>query len=350
MKKIHSNRFFSSIKNKNLLFLVGLLIFWWTFLSNVNIGNSDVFHDRDQDGLTDEEEFMYGTDINNPDSDGDGYRDGVEVESGYDPLIPAPEDKILFKNETSVVLEEEDNLTEDFLKKLETEKNEELALLGDYYNNTENFNENEEKISALNKASLTSEELRTFVNQTVDESDFSDEMELISEDKIIVLDEPQGTEEQIKKQEKEQVEKYLTQFFYVMAVNRPFAIEDQNLLPQLGAAYINQITGGLQLGQIDQLSELKQKAQKTYEECLKIETPEKTKEIHIKTLSIIKYLIENINEEKLIDQQDPVTMALYVGKLQAALIEGEAIKSQINALLKECEIDAFTEETLDGIF
>jgi len=41
--------------------------------------------DSDEDGLSDEEEIFYGTDKNNPDTDGDGYLDGDEVEGGYNP-------------------------------------------------------------------------------------------------------------------------------------------------------------------------------------------------------------------------------------------------------------------------
>ena len=40
--------------------------------------------DYDGDGLMDEEKW--GTDPNNPDSDGDGYLDGEEVDEGADPL------------------------------------------------------------------------------------------------------------------------------------------------------------------------------------------------------------------------------------------------------------------------
>jgi len=79
MKKINLYRVFGLTKGKNTLFLVGLLVFWWAFLVQAQVGISDVFHDRDQDGLSDEEEYMYGTDPSNPDSDRDGYRDGVEV-------------------------------------------------------------------------------------------------------------------------------------------------------------------------------------------------------------------------------------------------------------------------------
>ena len=41
--------------------------------------------DTDEDGLTDTEEATYGTEIDNPDTDGDGYSDGSEVENGYNP-------------------------------------------------------------------------------------------------------------------------------------------------------------------------------------------------------------------------------------------------------------------------
>lgn len=50
--------------------------------------------DSDKDGLTDWQEEIYKTDPNNPDTDGDGYSDGEEVLSGYDPLAQAPNDKI----------------------------------------------------------------------------------------------------------------------------------------------------------------------------------------------------------------------------------------------------------------
>ncbi len=43
------------------------------------------FPDNDDDGLTDPEENLHGTDPNNPDTDGDGINDGDEVAAGTDP-------------------------------------------------------------------------------------------------------------------------------------------------------------------------------------------------------------------------------------------------------------------------
>src|SRR4030042_1404389 len=70
----------------------------FSFFVKANDGASsgkNIFEDSDQDGLSDDEEKAYGTDVNNRDTDGDGYTDGVEVKSGYDPLKPAPGDKII---------------------------------------------------------------------------------------------------------------------------------------------------------------------------------------------------------------------------------------------------------------
>ena len=44
--------------------------------------------DTDGDDLLDVEELLWKTDIHNPDTDGDGYNDGLEVRSGYNPLGP----------------------------------------------------------------------------------------------------------------------------------------------------------------------------------------------------------------------------------------------------------------------
>ncbi len=44
--------------------------------------------DRDEDGLTDSDELSKGTNPRHPDTDGDGYADGVEGVLGGDPLVP----------------------------------------------------------------------------------------------------------------------------------------------------------------------------------------------------------------------------------------------------------------------
>lgn len=50
--------------------------------------------DSDNDGFPDPDERKFGTDPFNPDTDGDGYSDGDEIQHGHNPLIAAPNDAL----------------------------------------------------------------------------------------------------------------------------------------------------------------------------------------------------------------------------------------------------------------
>lgn len=50
--------------------------------------------DDDSDGLSNADEAVWGTDPNNPDTDGDKYLDGEEVKANHNPTIPSPNDKL----------------------------------------------------------------------------------------------------------------------------------------------------------------------------------------------------------------------------------------------------------------
>lgn len=53
---------------------------------------ADIQKDTDNDGLKDWEEALWGTDPNNPDSDGDETPDGEEIKNERNPLVVGPED------------------------------------------------------------------------------------------------------------------------------------------------------------------------------------------------------------------------------------------------------------------
>jgi Bacterial TSP3 repeat len=52
------------------------------------LSGEDASLDNDQDGLTNLQEYGFGTDPTNPDTDGDGYLDGTEIAQGTNPLVP----------------------------------------------------------------------------------------------------------------------------------------------------------------------------------------------------------------------------------------------------------------------
>ncbi len=68
--------------SKTLIFLVVLLFLATFFRSGVRAAEID----SDVDGLSDYWEEKFGTDPNNQDSDGDGFKDGREVDNAYNPL------------------------------------------------------------------------------------------------------------------------------------------------------------------------------------------------------------------------------------------------------------------------
>src|SRR4030042_3656487 len=93
MKKVSKTKILATL-------IVSFVVFFSTlFALAENKNNKFLFLDSDQDGLTDQEERALGTNPNVADTDGDGYSDGKEVESGYNPLKPAPGDKMVFGSE-----------------------------------------------------------------------------------------------------------------------------------------------------------------------------------------------------------------------------------------------------------
>lgn len=84
-----------SYNGLTLVVFIVLLLGVFSFFSFADDTNLTLFDDFDRDGVSNGEESSYGTDPTNSDTDHDGYSDGVEIESGYNPLVPAPDDRIV---------------------------------------------------------------------------------------------------------------------------------------------------------------------------------------------------------------------------------------------------------------
>ena len=67
---------------KNKLFILTIILA--LFLATPSLAASVL--DSDKDSLADDLELKFKTDANNPDSDYDGFKDGLEIDWGYNPL------------------------------------------------------------------------------------------------------------------------------------------------------------------------------------------------------------------------------------------------------------------------
>lgn len=99
--------------------------------------------DSDEDGITDYDEItIYKTDPMVADSDGDGFIDGAEVMSGYDPVNPDPEAAVAYESPKEVGVVREDVLavhsitTEDFGDDVSPDKNPTAVITGRAFPNS----------------------------------------------------------------------------------------------------------------------------------------------------------------------------------------------------------------------
>ncbi len=86
--------YFSSIKSK--LTLLPLFQNDTGITEEESVSGAEEFlqNDADQDGLKYWEETLWGTDSNNPDTDGDGTKDGEEAREGRVPTLAGPNDNL----------------------------------------------------------------------------------------------------------------------------------------------------------------------------------------------------------------------------------------------------------------
>jgi len=334
-------------KEKKKLVFFTILFLVWFGLSQADFSGPNFIQDKDGDGLTDQEELAFGTDPNNSDSDSDGYTDGVEIKSGYDPLKASPGDKLInVQGEQTENTETEDktNLTDQYLEELVAEKGDylgalKLAVEGD----TETIEKND-----LGKLSLTEDDLNSVLEKVSEKSQLSEaEVAPVSEDEIIVLPQPKGTAEEIKAQEKKQIEKYLTTLGYLIITRAPFEINTQEDLTNSGATFAQEMVTALMSGDFNKIEQAREKNLEIFQELKKTEVPEVIKEFHLKMLYLYKYFLEGVNEKELVNQADPVAMMLSLGKMQALMLKSQELSNQLQEICTEYGIESLSGE---GVF
>lgn len=300
------------------LVLVGFGLF--TFAEENSSSDKNIFLDSDQDGLSDEEEKIYGTNPNDRDTDKDGYSDGAEVKSGYDPTKPAPGDKIINAESPAVkgVTEEknEENLTEELSQQIT------------------------DLISANEEEEISIEDLDKIINETVNEELTFDDLPEISDDEINIKEQNYSSlsEEERKNKEKEDGLEYLTVVSYIAVNNAPQKITSLNDLENLSQEIISQVNLlSSSFSDIAYFEELADRGETALEQLKEVEVPKNFLDLHKKGLQIAKYSI-SLKDKVSSDADDPISAIASLSKLQGLISLGVEFSAEINQELDQLGI------------
>jgi hypothetical protein len=335
------------IKNaqKTLFIFLGLVLASFSFLvfaqdSSQNAQN--IFLDSDQDGLSNAEEKIYGTDPNKADTDGDGYTDGAEVKSGYDPLKPAPGDKIIQDKSAETV-------------SAVTSKN----VSGENNSSTEKINAASQTAVAekINLTDKLSTDVASLINQKSDEnqpvsiedidgllSQMTSAQQAVTFDDLPAIDPATikikkqnysklSADEQ-KAKEKEDATQYLVTVAYIMANNSPSKLSDPQDLQTLSDEIISQTTllSTTFFANTSYFDTLAEKGQVILDQLKDVEVPEKLLDIHTKGMQLANYAI-SLKGTKPVNMEDPIASIKNLSGIQNVVSLGMEMSQKISGQL-----------------
>lgn len=287
----------------------------------------NIFQDSDSDGLTNEEERLYGTDPFNKDSDADGYSDGVEIKGGYNPLKKAPGDKIaigatLATDETSDSLGSRENLT----KKISVE----VAQLV------------QEKTGSDSDVSL--EDVDFMINTAIGGEE-EVVLPAVSDDeikvKVLSKKEKKLSTEERKKKEEQYIVNYLTSMAYIIANNSPTTFQTEDQLKSISQDVVSQSNNALLLGDFSYIANISKNGEKILEQIREVEVPETMVEIHLKALRMAKYAVSLKDELVAVQNntEDPLQNIATLSKIQGFMNTSILFIGEFQGKLAEYKID-----------
>jgi len=314
-----------------LFFALLSMSFTFFVMADDQVTSKNIFQDSDQDGLSNDEEALYKTDPLNKDTDGDGYMDGVEIESGYDPLKPAPGDKLVAgpgvrdEKETTAVAQGTVTLTD--------QVTEQVAGLVQ--------SKMEEDAGAV-----TIEDINATVENIMNQSDQEVILPEVSKDEIKIKEVPsklKGTKR--AEQEKEDAVEYLTVMAYILANNSPKKFHSENDLSSLLVSIGTESMTAVTTGNDKFLGNLAKMGEKILSETKDIEVPESMVELHMKALKLARYATQ-LKDEMGGNEggTDPMGTIASLSKVQGFLgvvadFSGEIYSKMTEYGIKEIPID-----------
>jgi hypothetical protein len=313
----------SSVRTSLFVFF-SLLVFGTAFFvfADDNTDSKNIFQDSDQDGLSNDEEKLYGTNPSNRDTDGDGYSDGVEVESGYDPLKKAPGDKIV----KSAPVEEPVTTASASKKTLTEQMSQELAATI--------------KTSSDTSEPITLDQMNASVQKIMESSSQEIDFPEIDTKDIKIKPAPSKklSDKKRKEQERQDVVEYLTAMSYILANNSPKSFHSENELKSVFNMLSTESLTAITLGNSSYIDQITKNGERMLKEVTAVEVPEPMLDLHIKALRMATYATQ-MKSQLSTDPSDPLGQISGLSKIQGLVGVASSFAEEIQQKMTEYGID-----------
>lgn len=243
---------------------------YFSFAENTNL---TLFDDFDRDGISNTEEKSIGTDPKKSDTDGDGYSDGVEVESGYNPLIPAPGDRII-KTETPLTILPANSQTTNVTKKISEDI---VSYLADAQESGD--------------TDITSEDFSQVISEAIDKEVSFTQTPTIDITEFSIKNQDYDNLSSREKEEKiqEDAVEYFTAIAYVFSSNFPQGFFERDP-DDLETEFMQELTNfSGSLTEYSYFNDLAKNAMSAEEQMQEITVPEDLLDIHTEGIYLLRY-------------------------------------------------------------
>lgn len=262
--------------------------------------------DSDCDGLISAEETLYGTDANKSDTDDDGYSDGVEVRSGYDPTKPAPGDKIEIQADLKTPTSIE-------------------SFANDASTTTDSFTKDLQAfVASKEDQPISNSDINDFISQSMSDKMGQaitiDSLPEIDSSRIKILKQSYANIGDTERKAKSLADamEYFVKFQYLLISNAPGVILTQDDLTAFNENFKNELLSiSNPNSNLEYFIDLGNRLELFINQANEIEVPETMLELHIKLLRITKGLSLTFKGFAELNNGDPIERMAAYGKINS---------------------------------
>jgi hypothetical protein len=301
-----------------------LIVTAFSFFTFADDTKLTLFEDFDRDGLSNAEEEMLGTNIKIADTDGDGYSDGVEVESGYNPLIPAPGDHIM-KEKKPIVISPIQSSTTNVTRKISEGV---VSYLAD--------------VQETGGADIDSEEFSQVISKAIDkEVSFENTAPIDLSDVTIKKQDYDDLSDKKKEAKlKEDAIEYITTISYIFVSNFPEGFFDRSIEEFQTEVLQNFSNFSQSLTQISFFEDMAENSIKAESQLTEVEVPEDMLDLHMEGLYLLRYSADIYETGDYKNVSSDITpMIATLAQMQGIITLGMKFEEKVQAKFVEYGID-----------